>query len=326
MKDYKEKNFLFGDNNFNERMEKEVAPLLQQVKEGDFLGYDGKTIHYYYLINSEEKASVVISHGFCEFFPKYHEMTYYFYEAGYSVFFVEHRGHGYSYRETEELDRVHATRFQSYVDDLKLFVDGVVKKESLSQKLYLYSHSMGGCIAALYLEQYPKDFEKAILSSPMMQLNFRGTSPLAVKVLMLWSTIAHWNEKYLPGQHGFDGINTYPNCSAQSEVRHNYLFEFKKKNKNYQMNGGTYGWCKESLKAMKQVINDAAKITTPTILFQAGLDTMVEPGGQNKFLQNNPNIKKYVYPDSKHEIFNAYDSDRKQYYMQVLDFYHGEEA
>ena len=323
MREYRDKDFLFGENNFNEQMEKLVAPLLEKVVQGDFTGYDEKTIHYYYLKNPEEKAAIVISHGFCEFFPKYHEITYYFYEAGYSVFFVEHRGHGYSYRETEELDRVHATRFQTYVDDLKIFVDEVVKKESSTKNLYLFCHSMGGCIGALYLEQYSDDFQKAILSSPMMQLNFRGTSPLMVKVLILWSSVAGWDEKYLPGQHGFDGINTYPNCSAQSEVRHKYLFELKKKNKYYQMNGGTYGWCKQSLKAMKQAIKEADRIKTPTILFQAGLDTMVEPGGQNKFLANNPNIEKFYYPESKHEIFNAYDSDRKKYFIQVLDFYAG---
>jgi len=35
-------------------------------------------------------------HGFCEFFGKFHETAYTFYEQGYSVFFVELRGHGYS--------------------------------------------------------------------------------------------------------------------------------------------------------------------------------------------------------------------------------------
>lgn len=325
IRDYKEKDFLFGEKDFDERMESEVKPVLAQVKEGDFLGYDEKPIHYYYLLNDEEKASIVISHGFCEFFPKYHEMVYYFYESGYSVFFIEHRGHGYSYRETKELDRVHATRFQSYVDDLKIFVDKVVSEKSLSKNYYLYCHSMGGCIGAIYLESHPKDFKKAILSSPMMQLNFRGTSPLVVKLLVGWSVIARWDEKYLPGQHGFDGVNTYPNCSAQSEVRHHYLFELKKQNKFYQVNGGTYRWCRESLKAMKRVIRDADKITTPTILFQAGLDTMVEPKGQEKFLENNPGIKKYSYPDSKHEIFNANDKDRKDYFMKVLDFYESDQ-
>ena len=321
VRDFREQDFLLGENSFEKQMETEVTPLLDKVVEGDFKGYDDKTIHYYYLKNEDEKAAIVISHGFCEFFPKYHEMTYYFYEAGYSVFFIEHRGHGFSYREVEELDKVHTTRFHSYVDDLKIFVDEVVKKESSSKKLFLYSHSMGGCIATLYLEEHPTDFTCAVLSSPMHQLNFRGTKPFMVKLLTVWSAIAGWDKKYLPGQHGFDGINTYPNCSAQSEARHHYMFEIKKQVKEYQMNGGTYQWCREAMKGMKSAIANASKITTPTILFQAGLDTMVEPGGQEQFLKNNPNIKKYEFPDAKHEIFNAYDGDRKKYYMDVLSFY-----
>ena len=321
VRDYKEKGFFIGENDYEKRMEAEVIPFLSKISQGDFMGYEDKNIHYYYAINEDEKATIVISHGFSEHFPKYHEMFYYFYEAGYSVFYIEHRGHGYSYREIDELDKVHVLRFQSYVDDLKIFIDTVVKEKSKTKKLFLYSHSMGGCIASLYLEQNPDEMKAAVLSSPMHQLNFRGNSPAMVKLLTVWSKIAGWDKKFLPGQHGFDGINTYPNCSAQSQKRHAYLFEEKKKNKYYQTNGGTYKWCRESLKAMDEAIKNAGKIKTPCILFQAGLDTMVEPGGQEKFLANNPAIKKYYYPDAKHELFNALDADRKKYYEEVLDFY-----
>lgn len=321
VRDYKEKGFFIGENDYEKRMEAEVIPFLSKISQGDFMGYENKNIHYYYAINEDEKATIVISHGFSEHFPKYHEMFYYFYEAGYSVFYIEHRGHGYSYREIDELDKVHVLRFQSYVDDLKIFIDTVVKEKSKTKKLFLYSHSMGGCIASLYLEQNPDEMKAAVLSSPMHQLNFRGNSPAMVKLLTVWSKIAGWDKKFLPGQHGFDGINTYPNCSAQSQKRHAYLFEEKKKNKYYQTNGGTYKWCRESLKAMDEAIKNAGKIKTPCILFQAGLDTMVEPGGQEKFLANNPAIKKYYYPDAKHELFNALDADRKKYYEEVLDFY-----
>ena len=321
IRDYKEKGYFIGENDYEERMKTEVIPFLTKISQGDFLGYEDKNIHYYYALNEDERATIVISHGFSEHFPKYHEMFYYFYQAGYSVFFIEHRGHGFSYREIEQHDKVHILRFQSYVDDLKIFIDTVVKKESRTGKIFLYSHSMGGCIASLYLEQNPNGVKAAVLSSPMLQLNFRGKSPVMVKLLTIVSKIAGWDEKFLPGQHGFDGINTYPNCSAQSEKRHAYLFEEKKKNKNYQTNGGTYKWCRESLKAMDEAIKNAGNIIVPCVLFQAGLDTMVEPGGQNRFLANNPKIEKRVYPNSKHEIFNALDVDRKKYYEEVLDFF-----
>ena len=312
----------FGEDDFAEQMKTTVVPFIKEHDvEGDFSGAGDKRIHYHALINPDERAAIVISHGFCEFFAKYHEMTYYFYESGYSVFFIEHRGHSYSYREIEGTDKVHCLDFDNYILDMKAFMDKVVKKQSKSQKFLLYSHSMGGCIGALFLERYPGYFKAAVLSSPMLQLNFRGVNPIMVRILLIWSIIARWDKKYLPTQHDFDGVNTYPKCSAQSEARHKYLFEYRLHDDHFRTNGGTYKWARESFKAMKEAIKNANKISVPTILFQAGQDTMVEPGGQEEFLKNNPSIEKKVYPDSKHEIFNAYDADRMDYYNRVLSFY-----
>ena len=74
---------------FLEQMETIVKPWLENtVKEGDVLSYDGIRLHYYYAIYPEEKASIIFTHGFCEFFGKYHEMVYRFYQQGFSVFFL----------------------------------------------------------------------------------------------------------------------------------------------------------------------------------------------------------------------------------------------
>ena len=312
----------FGEADFAEQMKNTVVPFLEEHDEpGYFAGVKGARIHYHALYNPDEKAAVVISHGFCEFFQKYHEMVYYFYQSGYSVFFIEHRGHGYSDREIDNMSKVHCTDFNDYVEDLKLFMDMVVLPRGHTDKRLLFCHSMGGCIGGLFLERYPEYFDAAVLSSPMMQLNFRGISPVVVRLMLIWSVIARWDTRYLPTQHDFDMINTYPNCSAQSEARHRYLFEYRLHDEHLYTNGGTYKWARESFKAMKEVIRDAGRIKVPVILFQAGQDTMVEPAGQDEFLANNPAIEKRVYPDSKHEIFNAYDADRMDYYNSVISFF-----
>ncbi len=312
----------FGEDDYASRMKEVVLPFLEEHDEtGYFDGTKGLRLHYHALINPDEKAAVIISHGFCEFFQKYHEMVYYYYQSGYSVFFIEHRGHGYSSREIDDMDKVHVNDFNDYVEDLKCFMDEVVSKRSTSHRYLMYSHSMGGCIAALFMERYPDYFSAGVLSSPMMQLNFRGVNPVMVRLLLIWSVIARWDKRFLPTQHEFDGVNTYPKCSALSEARHNYLFEYRLHDEHYHTNGGTYKWARESFKGMKAAIADAKKISCPVILFQAGQDTMVEPGGQEAFLKNNPAIEKKVYPDSKHEIFNAYDADRMDYYNTVIGFF-----
>ena len=69
----------------------------------------------------------MISHGFCEFIPKYYELIYMMYEAGYSVYMNEHRGHGYSDGKTSDCGMVTINDFNTYVDDLHKFVEEVVR-------------------------------------------------------------------------------------------------------------------------------------------------------------------------------------------------------
>ena len=59
--------------------------LAEHTAEGYFESADQLNIHYHEAVKPEEQASIVIVHGFCEFFGKYHETAYRFYEAGYSV-------------------------------------------------------------------------------------------------------------------------------------------------------------------------------------------------------------------------------------------------
>ena len=63
-------------------------------------------------------------HGFCEFFGKYHEVAYRLYQEGYSVFFIELRGHGKSDREFDHEDqRVHIESFDRYAEDVDSFMN-----------------------------------------------------------------------------------------------------------------------------------------------------------------------------------------------------------
>jgi hypothetical protein len=45
IRDYKEKNFLIGDNDYEERMKAEVIPFLTRIDQGEFRGYEEKPIH-----------------------------------------------------------------------------------------------------------------------------------------------------------------------------------------------------------------------------------------------------------------------------------------
>ena len=92
---------------------------------------------------------------------------------------VRYRGHGRSVRENGNPYVVHVERFHDYVLDLVHLIEKRVKPAAGMLPVYLYCHSMGGCIGAWTIEEYPGLFDKAVLSSPMLGLSF-GKIPVPV--------------------------------------------------------------------------------------------------------------------------------------------------
>lgn len=313
---------IFSEMEFAQKMSTEVNTFLnEQCKDVFIEGNDQTKLHVTYALHPEEKAAIVISHGFCEFFGKYHEIVYYFYQLGFSVFFMEHRGHGRSKRNVEDMEKVHIHTYDEYVEDFKCFMDMVVVPMSHSKEYYLFAHSMGGAIAALFLEKYPIYFKRAILSSPLLGFQFGKVPEGLIRISLFCKKLTKKSEEYAQGQHGFDANRTYQNSNSMSKQRFDYVLNLRKKYPEYRTSGGTNGWFLASIKAYKKAIRNAKKIKIPVLLFQAGQDKLVSPKGQDLLAQKAPNISKIVFPQSKHEIFNATDEIRKKYYHIVFVFF-----
>lgn len=321
--DWRDENFFIKDAEFDRRLEAEILPVMEaNLHQGTISSYDGTQLRYYYLQNPEEKASIVVSHGFCEFFGKMQETCYYFFQAGYSVFFVEYRGHGHSQRYTEELDKVHlTTNFQEYVKDLKALFDQVVVPNSLTGRYFLFGHSMGGAIATLFLETYPKIFERAVLSCPMIQANY-GKFPLKlVQLAGLIAKLMGKTEDWGPGQSGFDGLSHFANSCSDSEARYNYVLRQRLADTQCQNNGGTFGWGYASTQVTAQIMKHVKRIQIPVLMFQAGRDTLVSLEAQDAFAEAAENVREFVIPDAKHEIMNGSDENIRLFYSSIFSFY-----
>ena len=66
------------------------------------------------------------------------------------MFLYDQRCHGLSERLTERVDLIHVDRFDDYVKDLEIYIDTIVAKNKGSNPLYIFSHSMGGTVTAMY--------------------------------------------------------------------------------------------------------------------------------------------------------------------------------
>ena len=133
----------FDEEGFKKAVTTTLQPwLADTVTGGKFTSFDGSRIQYYRALNPNAKAVIVMVHGFCEFFGKFHEPAYNFWEDGYTIYFIEQRGHGGSQRSVKQFDHVDVTDFSEYVEDLKTFLDKVVLPET--QGLFTRAAVAGG--------------------------------------------------------------------------------------------------------------------------------------------------------------------------------------
>src|SRR5471030_2112424 len=136
-----------SQNNYKEEMLNTVEPYLKKkLKSGYILGQKKLKLYYEKFIIDNAKANIVISHGFKEYTEKYYELIYYFMKEGYSVFIIEHRGHGRSQRLGIDDSQINVEKFNYYVEDFKKFIDEIVIPDSKNKSLLLFAHSMGGGI------------------------------------------------------------------------------------------------------------------------------------------------------------------------------------
>ena len=257
----------FDGKGFREAAGTILKPWVEErVTGARFPGFDGTMIQYYKAVRPDAKAVIVMVHGFCEFFGKYHETAYNFWENGYSVYFIEQRGHGGS-GDPKNPDIVNVLDFSEYVEDLKCFLDKVVLPETAQirtradlsrdrlagrnaqrgpdeaegknsfrknagagkQNLLLFAHSMGGCVSTLFLARHPEYFCAAVLSSPMLKMTFGATPQWQVKLLVLASKVQGWKEELMPGMSRFSPDHPdFEGSGTSSKERYDYQFNLRK--------------------------------------------------------------------------------------------------
>ncbi len=312
-----------GEDDFPAAMENVVNPWLLEHTENALLSTaKGLKLNYYVVTPDNPVASLTIVHGMAEFWGKYNEYIYYLARAGYKVFFLEQRGHGYSEGKAPECDVIYIDKYDTYVEDLRSFVESVVIPGSKGLKKLIFAHSMGGAVAALFLEKYPEYFEAALLSSPMFKMKSDNFSPLAVAGLSIYCALSPKKKQLAPGQKHFNPQVKLEDGSAKSRPRFEYQLNMRIKDTHYQASSASLGWAVASIKATKALIKNADNIKIPVNVMTAGEDHLISSEGYEAFGKKVPQAIFHNYPDSRHEIFNALESTRKQYFTDVLNILH----
>lgn len=140
---------------------------------------------------SGAKQALVISHGTGESSIRYAELVYDLLQnkLPYSIFIINHRGHGYSQRllgkykewnpnwdvynvmqeDILEYRKIYVNQFDDYVADFSALVQ-LIKQKHGFEKVTALGHSLGGGVVARYAELNPTSFDKMILSAPLISV------------------------------------------------------------------------------------------------------------------------------------------------------------
>ena len=313
-----------SEENYSEEMENVVEPYLNSLEESGYIeGQEELDIFYKKYILEDSKGSIVISHGFTEVIEKYNEIIYYFLKNGYSVFAIEHRGHGRSGYLGKDKSQIYVEDYNYYVLDFKKFMDEIVVPETEDKKLFLFAHSMGGGIGTKFLEDYPEYFDAAVLTGPMMEVN-TGSFPkfVARPIAFLMANLGQ-DYRYAAGEVAYTDTYDFEGASTSSEARYAYTYNNVVENQLLQRGGATYQWLNEAFKLTKEITSkkNASKVEIPVLLFQAELDTYVKPGGQNKFASYAKNCELVKVEGSEHDMYRESDEILKPYLEKIFNFY-----
>lgn len=311
-----------------------ITATWQQGKFENFAGKDDITIEYAAFVLDTKRPAIVISPGRSEGYLKYQELTYDLVNQGFNVFIIDHRGQGISERMLVNRYKGYVKKFDDYAEDLNNFVEQIVKQKYQQQQLFLLAHSMGGAIASRYMQLYPQSNIKAsVLGSPMISINSGGTpKALATFIITIganFNGIFSDTPWYFLGQDKYQSYPFEDNGLSQSKVRYQIFTDLYESTPEIQLGGVTFHWLNEAKFAETNIFKDIKKIKVPTIVLQAGADTVVDNQAQDKFCrllftankQSCPNGKAINVAEARHELFFELDQYRNQALTETLSWF-----
>lgn len=305
---------------FKEKMATTVLPyLVMHRTEKIVQGQDNTALYTCHYAAKDARGTVVLVHGFSENAEKYHEFIYYLLEEHLSVLIFDQRGHGRSAR-TAPIGIAHVDRFSDYIADLEAVL--AAYSNLLTAPLYLFAHSMGGAVAMLFLKKHPHMFKKAVLSAPMIDLQYRGITRLACRAACRFCTLTGRGKKAIFISKKSNKNDSFEHSSALSLARYTYLRE--QRHSDPLLSGGapSYAWSAAALGVRDGILarHVPERISLPVLILSAEHEYLVNNAAQEALAARLPHGSLHRVAGSKHEILFTNDEILHPVLGEILDF------
>jgi len=277
---------------------------------------DGARLRWYRwpAVGVRDRGVLLLLNGRSEFLEKWDETARDFAALGFDVFSLDWRGQGLSTRLLPGTDKGHIDRFETYLDDLEAFLDGVVVPAAGARPIVMVAHSMGGHIALRFLGDRRPPVRAVALAAPM--INFK-TGPLHRAVVHLISWLAArigLADRYTlgggpfdPAREPFDG-NVLTGDPDRYQVRTDYFATYPE----LRVGSVTMGWLDAAFRSVKKIAAKGylERIGVPVLIGQGGQEALVDNRAMESAVKRMPDARLLVFDDARHELFMEQDTTR----------------
>lgn len=289
-------------------------------------GRDGKPLRIATLLPNADLTSrgvCVLLHGQTEFIEKYVEVMGELLSRGFIVATMDWRGQGGSARALANPLKAYIADFQQYDSDLQVFLDKVVRNLSDRPPLVL-AHSMGAHIALRAMHDHPRQFRAAVLMAPMLRALTRGYNPRLARLMCSVQNLAGRGGDWVFGIGERDPLQmTFADQLVTSDAqRFARMQNILRSHPNLRLAGPTWGWLEAAYRSMDTVMSAgyAEAIVTPTLVFGAGRDRIVDTIATREFAARLPHGRYREFADAEHEILMENDSIRARFWEAFDEF------
>ncbi|GED70557.1 phospholipase YtpA [Brevibacillus reuszeri] len=243
--------------------------------------------------SQNQRGAVVLVHGTGEHHGRYEHVAAYLNEQGWTVYTGDLPGWG---RATGA--RGHIDSFSQYIETARMWTEEALKDISGEYPVFIMGHSLGGLIAARFVQVFERRHELSglILTSPCMQLKL---------VVPEWKAqVARWLDRVWP-------TLTIPNGITPDMVSRDEQVQAAYKSDPLNYPKVSVRWFQELERAMTRAWEERGKLDIPVLIMQAGDDTIINADAVERFAEGiGPHATFQRIAGLRHEILNEPERDK----------------
>ncbi|MFA5592613.1 MAG: alpha/beta fold hydrolase [Micavibrio sp.] len=288
----------------------------------------GRHLHFGYVQPQDAPRGVIVClGGLSEFSEKYYEVARGMQRRGYAFWFMDWHYQGRSGRYKPYPQRRHSDGFDLDVSDLHSFIENHVAPATKAREheygteetpFIMLGHSMGGNIGLHYLIKYPRRFDAAAFSAPLLGIyNFHAGYRLLEKIVIrMLDRVGDryvffgrdWHEKMRKSGAG----NVF-----SSDPERDYLHRYWSATEpDLRVGNVTFRWVIEALKSCAALKEPGMleHIDIPVLIAAAGKDRVVDNRALHHEAARLPHGQVLDISGARHEIMMERDEYRKQFF------------